>query len=166
LNLLVFQDSTWDYSSYDFSNFSKTTQYASSYLDATSTNYSVFKQRGGKMIIYHGWNDPAISAYATINHYDQVKNKDPDAKNFLRLFLLPGVLHCGRGPGPSKVDWIELVRTWVEKGTAPDRVILSKMEDEKVIMTRPVFPYPEKAIYDEKGDPNMESSFKTTTNRK
>ena len=162
---LVFQDSTWDYSSYDFSNFSTATQYASSYLDATSTNYSKFEKRGGKMIIYHGWNDPALSAYATINHYDQVKNKDPDVKNYLRLFLLPGVLHCGGGPGPSEVDWIQLVRNWVEKGMAPDRVVLSKTEEEKIIMTRPVFPYPEKAIYDEKSDPNEESSFKTTSNK-
>lgn len=163
---LVFQDPKWDYSSYDFSNFSTTTQYASSYLDATSTDYTEFKQHGGKMIMYHGWNDPALSAYATINHYDQVKCNDPDVNNYLRLFLLPGVLHCGDGPGPSNVDWIELVRNWVENGTAPDRVVLSKMEDEKVIMTRPVFPYPKKAIYDGKGDPNMESSFKTTTNNK
>ena len=163
---LVFQDPTWDYSTFDFSNFSTSTQYASAYLDATSTNYSEFKQRGGKMIIYHGWNDPALSAYATINYYDLVKSKDPDVENYLRLFLLPGVLHCGDGPGPSQVDWIELVRNWVEKGTAPDRVVLSKMEDEKVIMTRPVFPYPEKAIYDGKGDPNMDSSFKINTKNK
>lgn len=161
---LVFQDPTWDYSSYDFSDFSNTTQYASSYLDATSTDYSGFEKHGGKMIIYHGWNDPALSAYATTDHYEQVMSKDPDVKSYLRLFLLPGVLHCGGGPGPSSVDWIELIQNWVEKGIAPDRVILSKREDGKVIMTRPVFPYPEKALYDGKGDPNNESSFITTAN--
>lgn len=159
---LVFQDPSWDYSSYDFSDFSTTTRYASSYLDATSTDYSEFKNRGGKMIIYHGWNDPALSAYATIDHYKQVMDKDSDVKNYLRLFLLPGVLHCGDGPGPSNVDWIELVRNWVEEGTAPNRVILSTMEDGNPIMTRPAFPYPEKAIYDGKGDPNKESSFETS----
>lgn len=163
---LVFQDADWDYSSYDFSDFMATTQYASAYLDATSTNYGEFKQNGGKMIIYHGWNDPALSAYATINHYNQVKNEDPNVKDYLRLFLLPGVLHCGGGPGPGDVDWIELVRDWVENGTAPDSVIVSKIEDEKVIMTRPVFPYPEKAIYDGKGDPNIASSFKTNSGQR
>ena len=156
---LVFQDSTWDYSTYDFSNYSATTRYASSYLDATSTNYSEFKQHGGKLIIYHGWNDPGISAYATINHYEEVKSKDTDVENYFRLFLLPGVLHCGGGSGPSNVDWFELVSDWVEKETAPDRVILSKSEKGKVIMERPVFPYPEKAIYDGKGDPNKPGSF-------
>ena len=52
---LIFNNPDWDYSSYDFSNFSEETKYASSYLDATSTDYSGFKDRGGKMIIYHGW---------------------------------------------------------------------------------------------------------------
>jgi feruloyl esterase len=163
---LVFQDPDWDYSSYDFSNFSNTTQYASSYLDATSTDYSEFKNRGGKMVIYHGWNDPALSAFATIEHFEAAKTEDSDLEEYIRLFLLPGVLHCGGGPGPSQTDWIKLVRNWVENGIAPDRVVLSKVQDEKVTMTRPVFPYPEKAIYDGKGDPNKESSFKTTTNKK
>ena len=159
---LVFQDPNWDYSSYDFSNFSNTTRYASSYLDATSTDYSAFKNRGGKMIIYHGWNDPALSAFATIEHYNAAKKEDGEIGEYIRLFLLPGVLHCGGGPGPSQADWVELVRNWVEKGIAPERVVLSKTEDEKVFMTRPVFPYPKKAIYDGKGDPNKESSFKST----
>ena len=163
---LVFQDPTWDYSTYDFSNYSAITLYASSYLDASSTNYSEFKNRGGKMVIYHGWNDPALSAFATIEHFEAAKTEDSDLEEYIRLFLLPGVLHCGGGPGPSSADWLELVRNWVEKGTPPDRVVLSKTEEEKVVMTRPVFPYPEKAIYDGKSDPNKESSFKMTTNRK
>jgi hypothetical protein len=160
---LIFQDPAWDYSSYNFSDFSAATQYASAYLDATSTNYSDFKRKGGKMIIYHGWNDPALSAYATIDHYEQVMKFDPDVKSYLRLYLLPGVLHCGGGPGPEKVDWIELVQNWVERGIVPERVVLSKMKDEEVIMTRPVFPYPEKALYDGKGEPGKESSFSTGT---
>ena len=114
------------------------------------------------MIIYHGWNDPALSAYSTIGHYEQVKGIDPDVENYLRLFLLPGVLHCGGGPGPSQADWLGLIRNWVEKGVAPQRVILSKMEADSIVMMRPVFPYPEKAIYDGKGNPNHEDSFKAS----
>ncbi|MGV8878647.1 MAG: tannase/feruloyl esterase family alpha/beta hydrolase [Sphingobacteriaceae bacterium] len=163
---LIFQDSTWDYSTYDFSNYSATTQYASSYLDATSSDYSEFKKRGGRMIIYHGWNDPALSAYATINYYEKVKGVDRDVENYIRLFLLPGVLHCGGGPGPSNVDWMQLISGWVEKRSAPDSVILSRMEKEKVVMARPVFPYPDKAIYKGKGDPNKSGSFKKANNNK
>jgi feruloyl esterase len=157
---LIFQDPEWDYSTYDFSDFFKETRYASAYLDATSTDYSKFKERKGKMIIYHGWNDPALSAYATIEHYEALRKQDPDIGDYVRLFLLPGVLHCGSGPGPDRTDWIWLLRNWVEHGHAPERVIMSKVKDGEILMTRPVFPYPRKAIYDGQGDPHLESSFK------
>ncbi|MCK5279021.1 MAG: tannase/feruloyl esterase family alpha/beta hydrolase, partial [Cyclobacteriaceae bacterium] len=156
---LVFNNPEWDYSTYNFSNFLEETKYASSYLDATSTDYNGLKNRGGKMIIYHGWNDPALSALATIEHYNSAKEKDGEIGEYIRLFLLPGVLHCGGGPGPGQADWIELVRNWVEKGIAPERVVVSKKKDGKETMTRPVFPYPKKAVYDGKGDPDKESSF-------
>jgi hypothetical protein len=163
---LVFQDPAWDYSTYDFSDFLNATQYASSYLDATSTDYSEFKNSGGKMIIYHGWADPALSAYATIDHYEQVMRRDPGTENYIRLFLLPGVLHCGGGPGPDQADWIELIRSWVEQEIAPDRVILSKSEAGKAVLTRPVFPYPGKAVYKGTGDPNDEENFRASTGNK
>lgn len=156
---LVFNDPDWDYSSYDYRDFMKETRYASAFLDATSTDYSAFKAHGSKMIIYHGWNDPALSALATIEHYEAAKKLDAELDNYIRLFMLPGVLHCGGGPGPSQVDWLELVRSWVEKGKAPDRVIVSKPNKEGESQTRPVFPYPKTAIYDGKGNPNNEKSF-------
>ena len=77
----------------------------------------------------------------------------------MRLFLLPGVLHCGGGDGASQVDWVALIRDWVENNNAPERVIASKTISGIVVMTRPVFPYPGEAAYDGKGDPNNESSF-------
>jgi hypothetical protein len=156
---LVFNDSAWDYSKYNFSNFFKETKYASAFLDATSTNYADFKKLKDKMIMYHGWNDPALSAFSTIRYYEQVKQKDKDIQSSIQLFLLPGVLHCDGGPGPDDVDWLLLIRNWVEKDTAPDRVIMSKKKDGKVVMTRPVFPYPKAAVYRGKGDTNLEKNF-------
>ncbi len=139
---LVFQDPAWDYSTYDYSNFSATTSYASSYLDATSTDYSGFRDRGSKMIIYHGWYDHALSAFATIEHYNAVQKEDSGVNDYLRLFLLPGVMHCAGGPGPWEVDWLELVREWVELGNAPKRVTISKTVEEQTVMERPVYPFP------------------------
>ena len=98
---LVFNDSDWDYSRYDFTSFFDDTRYASAYLDATSTDYTEFKKHGGKMILYHGWNDAALSAFATIMHYQEVEQKDKTIQSYIRLFLLPGVLHCNGGPGPE-----------------------------------------------------------------
>ncbi len=155
----ILQDPDWDYSTYDFKRHEKEIRYVSTHLDTVSTDYSGFKKNRGKIIFWHGWNDPAISAYATIGHYDAVKANDPDIRNYMRLFLLPGVLHCGGGDGPSQINWIALIRDWVEKDHAPERLTVSKTLDGKEVMTRPVFPYPAEAKYDGKGDPNKESSF-------
>lgn len=157
---LVFNDAGWDYSTYNFANFAEETKYAASYLNATSTDYSAFKKRNGKMIIYHGWNDPALSAYTAIDHYEEAKKIDSQLDQYIRMYLLPGVLHCGGGPGPNEADWLSLVSDWVEKGVVPDRVVVSKKKDGKTTMSRPVFPYPEKAVYDGEGDSNIETSFK------
>ena len=156
---LVFNDSLWNYAGYDFSKVHQDTRYASAYLDANQTDYSAFKKQGGKMIIYQGWIDPLISALDIIGHYERASAMDPELPGYIRLFMLPGITHTG-GNGPGKADWLQLVQDWVEKGIAPERVVVSKTEKEKVLMTRPVFPYPRKAIYIGNGDPNLESSFK------
>ena len=156
---LVFNDPEWNYSQYDFSTFFEDTRYASAYLDATQTDYTEFKKRKGKMIMYHGWNDPALSAFETIKHYQEVEQKDKNIQSYIRLFLLPGVLHCGGGPGPDDVDWLKLIRDWVENDKAPERLVLSKKEKDKIVMTRPVFPFPKVAVYGGKGDTNLEKNF-------
>jgi hypothetical protein len=156
---LVFNDTDWDYLKYDFTNFEKDTQLTASNLNAAATDYKKFRDLGGKMIIYHGWSDAALSALSTIEHYESVLEMDPSADAYLRLFLLPGVLHCGGGPGPDYTDWLKIIRNWVENGKAPDRIIMSKITNGETVKTRPVFPYPRKAIYDGKGNPDVESSF-------
>ncbi|MFO7620941.1 MAG: tannase/feruloyl esterase family alpha/beta hydrolase [Bacteroidales bacterium] len=156
---LVLQDPEWDYRTYDFSGYEKEISSASAYLDATSTDYNGFKKRNGKLILWHGWNDPALSAYATIEHYNEVKAIDPDIMDYMRLFLLPGVLHCGGGDGPSQVDWIAIIRDWVENDNPPDRITASKTVPGENVITRPLFPYPGQARYNGKGDPHQESSY-------
>ncbi len=156
---LILQDPDWDYSTYDFTGYEKEIRYASAYLDATSTDYSGFKNRKGKIIIWHGWSDPALSAFATIEHYNAVKEIDPDIEDYMRLYLLPGILHCGGGDGPSQVDWIALIRDWVENKNLPAKIIARKIANGREVMSRPLFPYPAEAVYDGKGDPDSESSF-------
>lgn len=155
----VYHDSTWDFRNADFSDFHKKSRFASSFLDATSTDYSTFKAMGGKMIIFHGWNDPALSALSTIQHYEEALGQDSFLPDYLRLFLLPGVLHCAGGPGPDNADWLEHIQNWVENGNAPERVIVSGKKGQDTLMSRPVFPYPYVAEYDGKGDPNVPESF-------
>jgi feruloyl esterase len=156
---LVYNDPAWDYSKYDFQNFFKETAYASAFLDASNTDYDSFKKLNRKMIMYHGWNDPALSSLATIRHYEEAMKKDNNLQTSIRLFLLPGVLHCEGGTGPDKIDWVKLIQDWVENNKAPERVVLSKIVNGKTVMTRPVFPYPKEAVYNGSGDSNTEKNF-------
>jgi feruloyl esterase len=157
---LVFNDPTWDFTHYDFKNYFRDTRFAASFLDATQTDYSEFKKNKGKMIIYHGWNDPSISAYSTIDHYAAAMQKDKDLASYVRLFLLPGVLHCGGGVGCDNVDWETVIRAWVEENKAPARIISSKISEGKVVATRPLYPYPTVTIYGGKGDATLEKNYK------
>ena len=156
---LVFNNPDWDYSTYDFSHFAEDTRMAASFLNATNPDLGGLKARKGKLIIWHGWADPALPAQATADYYRQVLAHDSKASDYCRLFMVPGCLHCGGGPGASEVDWLSLIVDWVEHAMAPDRPIASKHEGGKVAMTRPLYPYPQHAIYKGSGDPNNADNF-------
>ena len=156
---LVFDKPDWDYAKYDFSNFQDDTRLAASYLDATNADLSGLKARNGKLILWHGWADPALPPQATINYYLEVQAHDPGASDYCRLFMVPGCLHCGGGPGASEVDWLKVIADWVERGKAPDRIIAAKSEGGRLELTRPLFCYPTAAAYDGSGDPAKAESF-------
>jgi hypothetical protein len=156
---LIFNQPDWDYSKYDFSSFERDSRLAASFLNATSPDLDAFKARKGKLILWHGWADPALPALATVQYYRQLQAHDPGAGEYCRLFMVPGCLHCGGGPGATDVDWLSVIVDWVEQGKAPDRLIASKNERGKTVLTRPLYPYPQTAVYKGDGDPNSAESF-------
>ena len=157
----VFSDPEWDYTQYDFSTWAEDTAGTADILNATSTDLSAFRDRNGKIIYWTGWSDLALAPEGTIDYYEQLEAGDPSARDYARLYMLPGVLHCAGGPGPDRVDWVEAIRAWVEDGHAPDRLVASKLDaDDQVTLTRPVCPYPHVAEYDGSGDVNDEQSFR------
>jgi len=156
---LIFNDPDWDYSTYKLSNFAKDTRLAASYLNATNPDLDALKAHHGKLIIWHGWADQALPAQATVDYYRQVQAHDAGADQYCRLFMVPGCLHCGGGPGASDVDWLSAIVNWVEHQQSPDRLVASKREDEKTTVTRPIFPFPQVAFYKGSGDPNKAESF-------
>jgi feruloyl esterase len=156
----VFQDPDWDYSTYNFENWSEDTHLAGTVLNATDPNLDAFANAGGKLILWHGWSDAALPAQATIAYYEQVLARDPSAMDYTRLFMVPGCYHCGGGPGISRVNWLEEIVKWVEADVAPERIIAIKNADEdNPAMKRPLYPYPARAQYDGDGDPSDASSF-------
>ncbi|MFQ5742584.1 MAG: tannase/feruloyl esterase family alpha/beta hydrolase [Acidobacteriota bacterium] len=157
---LVFDDPDWDYSTYDFSSYEQDTARAASFLNATSTDLSDFKEAGGKLIMWHGWSDPALTALATIDYYEAVETVDTQIRDYYRLFLMPGVLHCGGGSGPSRVDWLRAIETWVEEGKAPDSLLATHVGEDRVVdRSRPLCPYPQVAVYGGSGSPDEAASF-------
>ena len=156
---LVFNQPDWDYSTYDFKNFDKDTRLAASFLNATDPNLDRFRSRNGKLILWHGWADPALPAEATADYYRQVRLHDPKANEYCRLFLVPGCMHCGGGPGATEVDWLSVITDWVEHKQAPDRLTAYKHEHGKLVLSRPLFPYPQYAVYKGSGDPHNAESF-------
>lgn len=157
----IFNDPAWDYSTYRFSTWEKDTQrLKETGGNANNPDLSRFKAHGGKMILWHGWADGPITPFVSIDYFEQVEERDPNVRDYFRLFLLPGVGHCGGGVGPNRVDWFAKLVQWVEEGRTPDRVIASKIDESgNVTMTRPLYPYPLRAAYRGSGSTNDAASF-------
>lgn len=147
--------------SFDFDHDPATLDRSRQIYDATSYDLRTFKARGGKMLMWHGWADGAISAASSIAYYEGVMKLMGGRKqteDFFRLFLIPGVHHGGGGPGLSDFDALRALENWVEKGEAPDKLIACRSANGAE-ECRPVFPYPILARFSRKGDPKQADSF-------
>ena len=157
---LVFADPDWDYAGYDFSSWEQDASYASAFMDATDPDLSDFAGKGHKLVLWHGWSDAALSALASIRYFEEAERLDPDVRDYFRLFMMPGVLHCGGGPGPAEVNWLTVLTDWVEEGKAPERIVALKRNfDREVVRSRPLCPWPQRAVYDGEGDTDDADSF-------
>lgn len=113
--------------------------------DATNPDLSAFKAAGGKLILWHGWADQHISPRYTIAYYEAMQDTMTanSVAGFARLYLVPGVGHCGGGEGNANIDLVSKITGWVERFTAPDAVLTYKTDTSGVATaTRPVYPYP------------------------
>ena len=120
----AFQDANWDWRSFDWDHDMATLQQrVGPLVDSVDPNLSAFKQRGGKLIVYHGLADPIGNAYDTTQYYQAVTRKVANTPDFARLFLSPGMGHCRGGVGPNTFDAIGALENWVEKGQAPDHIL-------------------------------------------
>jgi feruloyl esterase len=119
-------------------------------------NIAPFVSGGGKLLLWHGFNDPGPSPLSTIAYYDAVRAAVPAARDSMRLFLAPGVLHCGGGSGPDRFDTLTALENWVERGVAPASMVATKQGSP---LSRPLCPYPALPRYKGTGDPNDAASF-------
>lgn len=121
-----------------------------------------FKARGGKLLLYHGWADPAISALGTIDYWDKVGvavGSAADRASFVALYLAPGMHHCAGGPGPNEFDMLTVLEKWSEQGVAPGPVIATHRTAGTVDRTRPLCPHPQRAQYTGRGSIDDAGNF-------
>jgi feruloyl esterase len=157
---LAYEDADWDWREFDLERDLELVRDKAGFIEALATDLSAFKARGGKILFYHGWNDPGPSPINTINYYDSViATMGPLQDDWLRLFMMPGMGHCAGGPGPDNADFLGAIEAWVEDGIAPERITAARVEQGETVMTRPLCPYPAVATWDGTGDPNDAASF-------
>lgn len=181
---MVYEDPGWDYKTFKLDAGMKLAEEKTAKaLNATDADLNPFRTRGGKLIVYHGWNDPAIPAINAVNYYDSVVAKmgRRDVDSFMRLYMVPGMQHCDDGPGANSFGQVgrlnfddpqhsayAALEQWVEKGTAPSTIVASKYGDDKQhpTMTRPLCAYPQAAKYKGSGDTNDAANFACEAGKK
>ena len=161
---MVYEDRAWDYHTFQPDrDTKKADDKLARTLNATDPDLSKFQGRGGRLILYHGWSDAAISPLNAIAYYKTIHKPEP----FVRLFMVPGMQHCGGGPGPNDFgqgaagakgdpehDINAALERWVEEGIAPSQIIAKRQS-----RTRPLCPYPQIATYKGTGSTDDAANF-------
>ena len=176
---MVFEDPAWDFRSFQLERDTRVVDAKlARTLNATDPDLTAFRKRGGKLVIWHGWSDPAISPLNAIRYYDSVRAKmgAGGTDSFVRLYMLPGVQHCDGGPGPTGFNGANAMKRdaehdvnlalerWVEEGVAPSRIVAAKYKTSAepasgVARTRPLCPYPQVARYKGTGSTDEAENF-------
>jgi feruloyl esterase len=150
----------YELTSFDFEKDVKRLEWIHTALDATDPDLSSFKKRGGRLLMYFGWADPALNAQMGVDYYESVlKQMGAMTTDFFRLFMVPGMFHCAGGVGCSSFDKLAPVMQWVEQGVAPDRLIGARTINGKTDRTRPLCPYPQVARYKGSGSTHEAANF-------
>jgi feruloyl esterase len=138
-------------------------------FNSYNPDLSAFRARGGKLIQYHGWADPAIPALDSVDYWRLVQKTMGPTGNFYRLFMAPGMLHCGGGPGPNVLATLPAIAGWVEQNKAPEMIVATKYKNSDatggVERTRPLCVFPAHAEWDGKGDRAKMESFRCVESR-
>jgi feruloyl esterase len=159
---VVFNDPKWDWRTFDLErDVAAADKAGHGTLSAIDPNLSSFA-RHGKLLMYHGWADQDIAPQASINFYKSTRaatTAPTGSAEWVRLFMVPGMQHCGGGEGPNTFDMVSALEQWVEQGKPPAQVMASHSTAGKVDRTRPLCPYPQVAHYKGNGSLDDAANF-------
>jgi feruloyl esterase len=158
---LVAKDPAWQPSQFDVGTGVELADESAAVLNTVSPNLKPFFARGGKLLMYHGWNDQQVPASSSISYYERVLDtvgKGAAGKS-IQLYMVPGMNHCQGGVGTDTFDKVAALEAWMAKGTAPAQIVASHATDGKVDRTRPLCPYPQVAVYKGSGNTDDASNF-------
>ncbi len=156
----------WSWKQFNFDTDPPQMTAFSKVIDATNSDLSKLKKRGGKIIHYHGWADALVNPQMSVDYYESVLKKmgAKATAPFYKLYMIPGMFHCAGGVGCDRADWFTPLVDWVEKGIAPNEIAGARVQQNTTVMTRPHCPYPQVAQYKGSGDLNNAESFSCVSN--
>jgi feruloyl esterase len=166
---MVHRDPEWDVTRFDLERDLERARERLGPIADANPDVSAFLRRGGKLMLYHGWNDVAIPAGATLDYYAAMREAvGPLADQQARLFMIPGLLHCWGGPGPTFFDKVAKMDRWVESGIAPERIVAVEYDPpvsfftlthSRKVRARPLCPWPKVARYRGTGSTDEAANF-------
>ena len=156
------QDPGWDPMTFELESDLALALKHASFIEASDPDLAKFKARGGKLLLYHGWADPGPAPENTINYYEAVnRTLKGGQEDWMRLFLMPGVGHCGGGVGPDQADFLGAIERWKEIGAAPSQIPATRSSGRsgQPPLSRPLCPYPQVARHNGSGSTDDAKNF-------